>query len=274
MTQPDRFAALFERLAARNEGAFVPFMNLCDPDPETSADVLEAIIAGGADALELGIPFSDPCADGPVIELSAQRALAAGSTTAKCFAIVKGIRERHPDLPISLMLYVNLTIARGLGNFFRAAAEAGVDAVLIPDVPISMRELEPEWDGEAEKAGIKLIAIVPPNSSPEIIDAVAKRSKGYVYLLSRVGITGTDRAAEMPSIREIELLKASNSAPTLLGFGISRPEQVRAAIASGASGAIAGSAVTKIVAANLNDKPKMLAELTAFIAEMKAATRP
>lgn len=273
MTQPDRFAALFERLALRHEGAFVPFVNLCDPTPELSARVLEALIQGGADALELGIPFSDPCADGPVIEASAGRALAAGSTTAKCLALVKGVRDTHPDLPISLMLYVNLTVAPGLENFFRAAKAAGADAVLIPDVPVAMRELEPEWDEAAHSAGLHLIALAPPNASEELLGKVAKRSTGYVYLLSRVGITGTDRAAGTPSVKEIETLRAAGAAPLLLGFGISRPEHVRAALKAGASGAIAGSAVTKLIEANLDDPERMAAALTAFTAEMKAATR-
>ena len=163
MTQSDRFAARFAVLAQKKEGAFVPFVNLCDPTPEISSQILEALAAGGADALELGIPFSDPCADGPVIEASAQRALAAGSTTAKCLGIIKAFRAKHPDIPVSLMLYVNLVTAPGVENFFAAAKDAGVDAVLIPDVPISMREAEPEWDAAAKAHGIHLIAIAPPN---------------------------------------------------------------------------------------------------------------
>ncbi len=269
----DRFTARFAALRARGEGAFVPFVNLCDPDPETSARVVEALVKGGADALELGIPFSDPCADGPVIEASAGRALAAGSTTAKCLAVVKGLRDRHPDLPISLMLYVNLTVAPGLAKFLADAKAAGVDAVLIPDVPVSMREAEPEWDETARAAGIDLIAIAPPASSPELLEKIARLSKGYVYLLSRVGITGTDRAAEMPHLEEVKALRAAGSAPLLLGFGISTPEHVRAALRSGADGAIAGSAVTKVIARNLGDTPRMLEELREFVRSMKAATK-
>lgn len=264
---------MFERLHARHEGAFVPFVNLCDPDPETSRRVIESLIEGGADALELGIPFSDPCADGPVIEASAGRALDAGSTTEKCLAIVKSVREAHPDIPVSLMLYVNLVTAPGIENFFRAVRAAGADAVLIPDVPVAMREREPEWDEAAEAAGVALVAIAPPEAAPLLLEKVAKRSKGYVYLLSRTGITGTDRAAEMPKLAEIEALRKADAAPLLLGFGISRPDHVRAAIRSGADGAIAGSAVTKIIADNLGDEAKMLASLRVFVNEMKAATR-
>ena len=220
MTQSDRFAARFAVLAQKKEGAFVPFVNLCDPTPEISSQILEALAAGGADALELGIPFSDPCADGPVIEASAQRALAAGSTTAKCLGIIKAFRAKHPDIPVSLMLYVNLVTAPGVENFFAAAKDAGVDAVLIPDVPISMREAEPEWDAAAKAHGIR----------------------------------------------------AAGSAPLLLGFGVSRPEHVCAALEAGADGAIAGSAVAQVITENLSNVPVMLERLTAFVKEMKAAT--
>lgn len=271
MTSSDRFAQCFDRLRAEKAGAFVPFVNLCDPTPEISGEILEALVRGGADALELGIPFSDPCADGPVIETSAQRALAAGSTTEKCLAVLKGFRERHPDVPVSLMLYVNLAVAPGLPNFLAAAKAAGADAVLIPDLPISMREAEPEWDEAARAAGIQLVAIAPPNGTPELYAKVAKCSKGYIYLLSRAGITGTDRAAGMPTAEELAALRSADAAPLLLGFGISEPEHVRAAIAAGADGAISGSAAVKRIAAHLDDVPAMLASLEDFARRMKAA---
>lgn len=244
MTQSDRFAARFAVLAQKKEGAFVPFVNLCDPTPEISSQILEALAAGGADALELGIPFSDPCADGPVIEASAQRALAAGSTTAKCLGIIKAFRAKHPDIPVSLMLYVNLVTAPGVEHFFAAA----------------------------KAHGIHLIAIAPPNGTPDLYKEVAQRSTGYVYLLSRAGITGTDKTAGRPGEAEIAALRAAGSAPLLLGFGVSRPEHVRAALEAGADGAIAGSAVAQVITENLSNVPVMLERLTAFVKEMKAAT--
>lgn len=269
----DRFEKRFAELSAKGEGAFVPFVNLCDPDSDTSEAVIEALVAGGADALELGIPFSDPCADGPVIQASAGRALAAGSTTEKCLAVLSRVRTRHPDLPMSLMLYINLVMAPGIENFFKKAAAAGADAVLIPDLPISMRKAEPEWDRAAAQAGINLIAIAPPKADGEILKSIAAVSTGYVYLLSRAGITGTDKVAERPKVEEIEALRSAGSAPLLLGFGISEPAHVRSAIEAGADGAISGSAVVKIIDQNLADKSKMLQELTAFAATMKAATK-
>ena len=139
----ERFENLFARLAQRREGAFVPFVNLCDPDPETSLAVLETLVASGADALELGIPFSDPCADGPVVEASADRALANGATPARCLDVLRRFRTAHPETPVCLMLYINLVATPGVRRFMQAAADAGADAVLIPDLPTSMREGEP-----------------------------------------------------------------------------------------------------------------------------------
>lgn len=144
--------------------------------------------------------------------------------------------------------------------------------MLIPDVPISMREAEPEWDAAAKAHGIHLIAIAPPNGTPDLYKEVAQRSTGYVYLLSRAGITGTDKTAGRPGEAEIAALRAAGSAPLLLGFGVSRPEHVCAALEAGADGAIAGSAVAQVITENLSNVPVMLERLTAFVKEMKAAT--
>ena len=225
----ERFENLFARLAQRREGAFVPFVNLCDPDPGTSLAVLETLVASGADALELGIPFSDPCADGPVVEASADRALANGATPARCLDVLRRFRTAHPETPVCLMLYINLVATPGVRRFMQAAADAGADAVLIPDLPTSMREAEPEWDEAAREAGLHLVAIVPPNASDERVARIAGLTSGYTYLLSRVGITGTDHASGTPAERIIRDLERAKAPPTLLGFGISTPGHVRRA---------------------------------------------
>lgn len=267
----DRFARMFAGLREKGEGAFVPFVNLCDPDPATSEVVIEALIAGGADALELGIPFSDPCADGPVIQASAVRALAAGATTAGCFEVLSRIRAKHPTIPVSLLVYINLVTAPGVETFFQKAAAAGADAVLIADLPVAMREAEPEWDQAAKAAGLHLIAIAPPVLDDERADAVAERSTGYVYLLGRAGITGTDKKGHL-SAPVVKALRNRQAAPLLLGFGISTPEDAAAAVAGGADGVIAGSAVVKIVDRYLGDVPAMTAALTDYVRRMKSAT--
>ena len=268
----DRLARLFGGLRDKGEGAFVPFVNLCDPDPATSEAVIEALIAGGADALELGIPFSDPCADGPVIQASAVRALASGATTAGCFEVLGRIRAKHPDIPVGLLVYINLVTAPGVEVFFKKAAEAGADAVLIADLPIAMREAEPEWDLAANEAGLHLIAIAPPELDDARAQTIAERSTGYVYLLGRAGITGTDKKGHL-SQTVLKKLRDRKAAPLLLGFGISTPEDVAAAVAGGADGVIAGSAVVQIVNRYLGDVPAMTRELTDYVRRMKAATR-
>ncbi len=268
----DRLARLFDGLRKKGEGAFVPFVNLCDPDAATSEAVIEALIAGGADALELGIPFSDPCADGPVIQASAVRALASGATTAGCFEVLARIRAKHPDIPVGLLVYINLVTAPGVEVFFKKAAEAGADAVLIADLPIAMREAEPEWDRAAQAAGLHLIAIAPPELDDARAEVIAQRSTGYVYLLGRTGITGTDKKGHL-SQSVVKKLRDRKAAPLLLGFGISTPDDVAAAVAGGADGVIAGSAVVQIVNRYLGDVPAMTRELTDYVRRMKAATR-
>ena len=269
----ERFENLFARLAQRREGAFVPFVNLCDPDPETSLAVLETLVASGADALELGIPFSDPCADGPVVEAPADRALANGATPARCLDVLRRFRTAHPETPVCLMLYINLVATPGVRRFMQAAADAGADAVLIPDLPTSMREAEPEWDEAAREASLHLVAIVPPNASDERVARIAGLTSGYTYLLSRVGITGTDHASGTPAERIIRDLERAKAPPTLLGFGISTPGQVRRALEAGAAGVIVGSALVKIVSEHLGDRDAMLKALGSAAASFKAATR-
>ena len=222
--------------------------------------------------MELGIPFSDPCADGPVIQASAVRALAAGATTTGCFEVLARIRAKHPDIPVGLLVYINLVTAPGAEVFFKKAVEAGADAVLIADLPIAMREAEPEWDQAANEAGLHLIAIAPPELDDARAEVIAERSTGYVYLLGRAGITGTDKKGHL-SQSVVKKLRDRKAAPLLLGFGISTPEDVTAAVAGGADGVIAGSAVVKIVDRYLGDVPAMKRELTDYVRRMKAATR-
>lgn len=269
----DRFANLFAALKDKKDGALVPFVNLCDPTPEKNLEILETLTEAGADAFELGIPFSDPSADGPVICMSSKRALANGSSTDKCLEVVRRYRARHPDVPLSLMIYINLAYAPGLENFFAQCRQAGIDAVLIPDIPSSMRAAESEWDSAARHNDIQLISLVPPNADDDKVRLIAKNSHGYVYLMSRKGVTGTDRAAGMPTDHVVSLMKQIGAAPALLGFGISRPEHITEAMRHGVAGVIVGSAYVRIINEHLGDDDKLKEALTAYTASMKAATR-
>ena len=265
-----RYDLTFEKLAAKNEGAFIPFVTIGDPNAEQSFAIIKTLIDAGADALELGIPFSDPSADGLTIQMAALRALNANINTDVCLAILTRIRAYAPDIPIGLLLYGNLVFARGIDNFYRDVAHAGVDSVLIADLPI--RESAP-FRQAAIANGVAPIFIAPPNASDTTLQKVAEFSAGYTYVLSRVGVTGTETEAEMTGHKLIDVLDKYQAAPAVIGFGISKPEQVKAALATGAKGAISGSAVVKIIENNLTDHQAMLIALTEFVQAMKQATK-
>jgi tryptophan synthase alpha chain len=263
-----RYEAMFERLRARGEGAFGAFAMLGDPDLETSAAILDALVEGGADMLEVGIPFSDPVADGPVIQAAAVRALARGVRTRDCFALLAAFRKRHPDVPVGILTYANLVVAQGRDNsylFYRMAAEAGVDSVLVADVPLF--EAAP-FLASAQAAGIAPVLIAAPNTSPETLAGIARAGAGYTYCVARAGVTGADEEVRF----DAALLRALNelgAPPPVLGFGISKPHHVRLALEGGAAGVISGSAIVRLMA----EDGDPAASVRGFVAEMKAATR-
>ncbi|MDF0535098.1 tryptophan synthase subunit alpha [Shewanella yunxiaonensis] len=263
-----RYQACFSRLAAEKRGAFVPFVTLGDPNPEQSLAIVDTLVANGADCLELGFPFSDPLADGPVIQGANLRALHSGTTPTLCFEMIAQIRAKYPELPIGLLLYANLVYANGILNFYQRAKAAGVDSVLVADVPV---EESAPFVTAAKSVGIAPIFIAPPNADHDTLALVARTAEGYTYLLSRAGVTGAENKAGMPVHEILDSLKQFDAPPPLLGFGIAEPAQVKAAIEAGAAGAISGSAVVKIIAANLDNPALMLEQLGAFVKAMKGA---
>lgn len=270
-----RYEKLFSNLAARNEGAFVPFIMLSDPNPDTALNIVRAAVAGGADALELGVPFSDPVADGPTIQASHIRALEGGATVDSAIAQIRQIRAEFPDLPIGMLIYGNVPFTRGLETFYSEFQEAGADSILLPDVPV--REGAP-FVAAADKAGIDPIFIAPAQASEQTLQGVAQYSRGYIYAISRDGVTGTEKESETRGLVDVvNNVKRFGGAPILLGFGISTPQHVADAISAGAAGAITGSALTKIVDAHLdeNNKPTdgLASAVTDFVSKMKAATK-
>lgn len=267
---PDRYAQMFAALKDKNEGAFVPFVMLGDPDLKTSLAILLALVEGGADALELGIPFSDPIADGPTIQQASIRALSNHIHPNDCFTVLRQFRDIHPDIPVGLLLYSNLVIKPGIETFYHNAAAAGVDSILIADVPL--READ-RFIAVAQQTGIKQILIAPPNASDETLAEIGHKSQGYTYLLGRAGVTGAETAVTIPASELIAKLTRYKVAPPLLGFGISTPQQVADAITAGAAGAISGSATVNIIAKNLRQPAKMLSALRDFVRDMKQATR-
>lgn len=266
----ERYNQLFQRLSAKQEGAFVPFVTLGDPSPALSLKIIDALVAGGADALELGIPFSDPLADGPTIQGATLRAFAGGTTVAQCFEMLATVRQKYPDLPIGLLMYANLVFSRGIDNFYAQCAAVGVDSVLVADVPV---EESAPFRQAAMRHNIAPIFICPPNADDDLLREIASHGRGYTYLLSRAGVTGAENRASLPLHHLIEKLHEYHAAPPLQGFGISEPGQVKEAVAAGAAGAISGSAIVKIIERNQNDPTALLSELQTFVSDLKAATR-
>lgn len=265
-----RYDACFARLAAQKEGAFVPFVMLGDPNLETSAQILDALVEGGADMLELGVPFSDPIADGPTVQAAAVRAMKNGVRPGPALELIAGFRQKHPDVPVGLLIYANLVVGRGIDVFYKQVAQLGVDSVLVADVPA--REAEP-FSTAAAEAGVAPVLIAPRNLTREEAVLLAKYGAGYTYTVTRKGVTGADTKVELDHEALFTLLKEVEAPPPMLGFGISEPEHVRAAIQSGAVGAISGSAVLKQMETHLTDRNAMQTALRNFVSKMKAATK-
>jgi len=265
----ERYNDLFTQLENRGEGAFVPFVMLGDPQPGLSLQIIDALVAGGADALELGIPFSDPLADGPTIQNAALRAFASGVTPACCFEMLAAIRAKYPTIPIGLLMYANLVYNRGIDTFYADCSRVGVDSVLVADVPF---EESAPFRQAAMRHNIAPIFICPPNADDELLRQVAAHGRGYTYLLSRAGVTGAENRGAVPLQHLVAKLKEYQAVPALQGFGISTPDQVTDALEAGAAGAISGSAIVKIIEQHVDDRDAMLTELKAFAARLKAAT--
>jgi tryptophan synthase alpha chain len=260
-----RYAAMFDRLRARDEGAFGAFVMLGDPDPPASARVLDALVEGGADMIEVGIPFSDPVADGPVIQAAAGRALASGVRTAECFDLIANFRARHPQVPVGILTYANLVLACGRRDFFSRAAEAGADSLLVADLPSI--EAEP-WAREMRHAGLDPVLIAAANTPDAALRKIAGLAGGYTYCVTRPGITGTHTQARFdPAL--IDRLRHLRAPPPVFGFGISTPDHVRAALDAGAAGVICGSAIVSLVAGAVSPATAV----APFVASLKAATR-
>lgn len=280
-----RYPAMFARLREAGEGAFIPFLMLADPDPQTSLALVDAVVEAGADALELGIGFSDPVADGPVIQAAHVRTVAGGDVLETALGQLREIRRRYPQLPIGILSYANMAFAPGPQVFFSQLAQAGVDAVLLADVPL--RE-GAEIRQAAAQAGLDPIFIASPDSNDTVLQALAQLPSGYIYLVSRPGVTGANTTgsasgaspedtAAMVS-KTARRLRELGSVPVLQGFGISRPEQVSQALAGGVDGVFCGSAIVRLI----NDYceqgggslPQLQQKVADLVRQLKAATRP
>jgi len=238
-----RIAQRFEELACSGEGALVPFIVAGDPDMDTTLRVMAALTAAGADVLELGVPFSDPLADGPVNQAAYNRALRSGATVEGVLALVARFRAES-DAPVVLMTYSNPIAQYGWDKFAGAAAQSGVDGVLVTDLPPEEAEV---WLPQARAASLDTIFLLAPTSPDDRIALVSQLATGYVYCVSRLGVTGARDQLPPEARRLVERVRAKVDIPVVVGFGISRPEQVRA-VCGFAEGAVVGSALVSLIA--------------------------
>lgn len=246
--------------------ALIPFFVIGDPDFDTSLAIVKAAIDAGADILELGIAFSDPVADGPTIQKADLRAMAAGMTVKKALDFIAKVKA-HKDIPIGLLMYYNLIFQYGTKVFFEDFHKAGVNSVLVADLTIDDAE---EIIVPATAAGLDTVFMVTPNTTDERIKTIASKTTGFIYTVSLLGVTGT-RTSLSDSVEPlVQRLKKLTSVPICVGFGISEPAHAAAVAAAGADGVIIGSKIVKLIEDNLQDKKKMLAEVSGFIASVKS----
>jgi tryptophan synthase alpha chain len=263
-----RLGPAFEALRARGERALVAYVTGGDPSLEVTGRLLVEAERRGADVLELGVPFSDPLADGPVIQRAAQRALEAGASLLRILDLVRTVRG-EVRAPIVLLTYYNPVLAFGLRPFAETAAKAGVDGVIVADMP-------PEEAGplaaEAEPVGLDMIHLVAPTSTPERMRMIARRSRGFIYLVSLTGVTGERAALPAGLETQVRALRLLTTKPVCVGFGIGTPEHV-AVIGRLADGVIVGSAIVRVIEERAGSA-SLVSDVGDFIARLKEPLRP
>lgn len=264
-----RLAATFA--ACRDEGraALVTFVTAGDPSPAATPAILDALVAGGADVIELGMPFTDPMADGPAIQLADIRSLAAGTTTRDIMKIASDFREAHPAVPLVLMGYANPMVRRGPRWFAEACAEAGVDGIICVDIP---PEEDDSLGAALRDAGIDPIRLATPTTDVARLPAVLDGCSGFLYYVSVAGITGMQQAAQASIEQAVARLKSGTDLPVAVGFGVRTPDQA-AAIACVADGVVVGSAIVEAVATAHETGADPAAAVRAFVAGLSAAVR-
>lgn len=266
-----RIASRFEELRASGEGALIAFITAGDPKPSLTPRIA-GVLAKHADILELGIPFSDPIADGPTIQAADDRALRSGTTPREVFRIIKRIRRAHYDLPLVTLSYYNIVLKSGVENFMKRLAAAGGDGIIVPDLPTE------ESGGmlkASKKYGIDLIFLASPTTTPARLKRICNMSSGFVYLVSLLGVTGARKklSSEIKSLITRARRASNRRIPLAVGFGMSRPEHVSQVLKYGADAAIVGSAFVDLVARYLKDERRMLREFDKLGKSLKAATK-
>jgi tryptophan synthase alpha chain len=260
----------FSTLKVRGEGALIAYLTAGDPTLQHTPKIVQAIIRGGADIIELGIPFSDPIADGPIIQSAMTRALKSGTTPIVVLKMVKQIREEN-DIPIVILTYYNPIFRMGLKRFFETAKLCGVDGVIVPDLPI---EEASEYKEVAESNKIDTIFLATPSTTDDRLKMIIEYTSGFLYLVSVHGVTGVREKIQNTTIGLVKraLTIASGRIPIAVGFGVSKPEHIRILLENGADGAIVGSGFVKIVEENMHNGERMLQEIENYAMKLKEAT--
>jgi len=261
-----RLADCFGQCRSANRTALVAFVTAGDPAPGVTPAILDALVDSGADIVELGMPFTDPMADGPAIQSANLRALAAGTTTASIFVIARDFRERHPEVPLVLMGYANPMVRRGANWFAERCRDAGVDGVICVDIPTE----EDEALGPAlRSADVAVIRLATPTTNAARLPAVLDGASGFLYYVSVAGITGKQQAAQDSIEAAVRRLRTATDLPLAVGFGVRTPDQA-AAIAHVADGVVVGSAIVELVGEHGKDAASPVRD---YVASLSAAIR-
>jgi len=261
------YKQLFSELSELKRAALIPFFVIGDPDFDTSLAIIKTAIDAGADVLELGIPFSDPIADGPTIQKADIRARNSGMTVKKALDFVRQVKA-YKDIPIGLLMYYNLIYQYGTEKFFSDFYQAGANSVLVADLSIDDAD---EITSPATIAGLDTVFMVTPNTDTERMKKIASKTTGFIYTVSLYGVTGSrDNLSDMVE-GLVRKLKGLTTVPVCVGFGISKPEHAAAVTSAGADGVIIGSKIVDLIESNLGNREKMLADISAFLAEVKSA---
>ena len=270
----ERLRAAFAARLGKGRKAFVAYIAAGDPDFETSLSVVDALVAGGVDILELGVPFSDPLADGEANQLAASRAIASGITTIDVLRLAREIRGKHENLPLVLFTYLNpvaYSSELDFEEFCGSAVNSGIDAMLLLDLPPEERSREWKpgrtYDNSIKAAKLPLVALVAPTTNDERLPALLDSADAFVYYVSKEGVTGEGDEFSAGFSEKIEKIKTYTTLPVVVGFGISKPEHVRAALSTGVDGVVVGSAIVRKVEA-LSKGEGTLDELESFVSSM------
>ncbi len=262
-----RIEATFKRLRQQGQQALIPFLTAGDPDLATTEALVHALVSAGADLIELGMPFSDPMADGPTIQAASERALAAGTRLVDVLALVQRVRE-HTNVPIVLMGYYNPVFHYGSERFVRDAAAAGVDGLLLVDLP---PEEADEIAGPLRAAGLCQITLLAPTTPPERMAQLAARAEGFLYYVSMTGVTGAQQVDAAAIETAVRTLRELSPVPVAVGFGISTAADV-AAVGAFADAVVVGSALVKVIAAHGRDAD-LVERIATFVRELKGGLR-